>query len=82
MGKVRSLYDTLQSRIFSYGAILGAECQIIVMHPNTWRDMWEQAETSGDWQFMVVNPPHMGLAFMGIKVVRSYDVAEGIFEIF
>lgn len=82
MEKVRSLHDTLQSRIFSYRAVTGAECQIIIMHPNTWRDLWEQAVANKEWYFMSSNPPRMGLEFMGIKVVRSYDVAEGIFEIF
>lgn len=77
-----NLRDALSRDVWDYGSKTGRECRIIVMHPNTWRSMWDEVRTNSEWQLMNVKPNNMRLEFMGIKVVRSYDVAEGIFEIF
>lgn len=72
------LQDKLENEIYVRISQTGRECNLIVMHPKTWQDLLKEVvESCG----MAINRHDPSLKYRGIKVLRSLDMAEGLFEV-
>ena len=75
---IKTYYATLQNKIYGYKhSNKGNNPKRIIVHYNTW----------GDMAYYPLIPPVQHEqkdvpSFMGIKVIRTYDVEEGEFLIF
>ena len=75
---IKTYYDTLQNEIYGYMDYNeGNIPKGIIVNYHTWDDMVH-------WQFFhpVQQEQGDGPKFMGIKVIRTYDIEEGEFLIF
>lgn len=75
---IKTYYDTLQNEIYGYRHCnKGNIPKGIIVHYNTWRDMAH---------YPLIHPVQHEQgdvpSFMGIKVIRTYDIEEGEFLIF
>lgn len=72
------LEDKLENEMYAKISQTGRDCILIVMHPITWQDLVKE----------VVHPCEMSiyrhdplLKYKGIRVLRSLDMVEGLFEV-
>lgn len=72
--KRNNLEHKIRERIFQ----TGTHCEIIIMHPKTWQELKIEVFSSEGFE---INRFDNSLLYRGIRVVRSLDIAEGIFEV-
>ena len=68
------LENTMYSRIMQ----TGKEIDLIIMHPQTWHDLLTESHTGHD---IPINPHDPSLKYKGIRVLRSFDIVKGLFEV-
>ena len=68
----------LEIQIWSHISQTGKDATLIVMHPKTWeylcKDVW-------DSESMAIYKHDASLKYNGIRVLRSLDMVEGLFEV-
>lgn len=72
------LQDKLENEMYSRIKQNGKYCTLIVMHPGTWRDLIKEVIVSHGTAIRLHDPE---LKYRGIKVLRSLDMVEGLFEV-
>lgn len=72
------LQDKLENEIYSRIIQTGEGCDLIVMHPKTWQDLIEEVVGSCSIAIRQHDPE---LKYRGIRVLRSLDMVEGLFEV-
>lgn len=65
--------DNLEYAIYSHISQTGKDVNLIVMHPKTAEKIWEDV-------FDIYNH-EASLKYRGIRVLRSLDISEGLFEV-
>jgi len=56
----------------------GGDVSVIVMHPQTWDDLTKEVIANDG---MEISRHYSSLWYRGIRVLRSFDMAEGLFEV-
>lgn len=72
------LQEKLENEMYARISQTGRYCNLIVMHPKTWQDLFKEVI---DWDGMAIDRYEPSLKYRGIQVLRSLDVAEGVFEV-
>ena len=72
------LQDRLENEMYVRISQTGRECNLIVMHPKTWQDLFKEVVDSDR---MAIYRHAPSLKYKGIRVLRSLDVVEGLFEV-
>lgn len=72
--------DNLDNEIYTLYEQTGKEVSLIVMHPQTWIDLTKEVFENIS---LAINPynPFPPLEYRGIRVLRSFDMEEGEFEV-
>ena len=70
------IQEKLENQIFNTVIKEGREVKLIVMHPQTWINLYKEV-TNKDC--MAINK--LNLKYKGIKVFRSLDLLEGEFAV-
>ena len=72
------IQENLVNELYSHIVQTGKEINLIVMHPNTWvnlcKDVWPDNS-------MAIYKHDASLKYKGIRVLRSLDMVDGLFEI-
>lgn len=71
------IQDKLENKIHSMIMETAREPKLIVMHPQTWVDLAKEVTGKDE---MVINRHNPNMKYRGIKVLRSFDLLEGEFE--
>jgi hypothetical protein len=72
------IQEKLENEMYARISQTGRECNLIVMHPRTWQDLLKEVIDSDGMAIYRHDP---SLKYRGIQVLRSLDVAEGVFEV-
>jgi hypothetical protein len=75
---MNKLHESLQEKIYIQINQTGKEVKLIVMHPNTWRELYDYCFNLG---ISSITRHEKSLIYMGIPVFRSHDIEEGLFEL-
>lgn len=73
-----SLVSNLEYKLYEKISQTGRECDLIVMHPKTWQDLFQEIIYSDRMEISKFDPI---LKYRGIRVLRSLDIQEGLFEV-
>jgi hypothetical protein len=72
------LQSRLENEIYARMSQTGRECSVIVMHPQTWINLTKEVYQSDS---TAINRNNLLLHYRGIKVLRSLDIKENLFEV-
>ena len=72
------LQGKLENEMYARISQTGRECNLIVMHPKTWQDLFKEVVDSDGMAIYRHDP---SLKYKGIRVLRSLDMVEGLFEV-
>ena len=75
---MENLVYKLESEIQDYIVNNSWEVKLIIMHPKTWQNLKEEIFIG---VFDLINRHSTDLKYRGIRVIRSYDIEEGVFEL-
>jgi hypothetical protein len=75
---MENLVYKLESEIHNYILDNNLDVTLIIMHPKTWEDLRKESFMC-DFSFM--NRHSIVLKYRGIKVIRSYDIRQEVFEL-
>ena len=73
-----SIQSRLNNEIYSHIAQTCKNASLIVIHPLTWQDLWIEVIV-GDCPSINMHDP--SLKYKGIRVLRSFDMVEGLVEV-
>ena len=73
-----SIQSRLNNEIYSHVSQTGKDASLIVIHPNTWQDLYIEVIV-GDYPS--INRHNPSLKYKGIRVLRSWDMVEGLVEV-
>ena len=68
----------LEDEMYARISQTGRDCNLIVMHPKTWQDLFKEVVGNDDVSIYRHDP---SLQYNGIRVLGSLDVVEGLFEV-
>lgn len=72
------LENYLQNEIYSHVGQFGREPTLIIMHPQTWVNL--RKEVLGYYGGNIYRHS-LALRYQGIRVLRSLDMVDGLFEV-
>lgn len=72
------IQKNLDKEIYAKVAQSGTDCTLIIMHPNTWQDLYKEVLNSDSLAIYRHEP---SLKYKGIRVLRSLDIVEGLFKV-
>lgn len=72
------LQEQLENEMYATISQTGRECNLIVMHPKTWQDLFKEVVGSDG---ISIYRHDQSLKYKGIRVLRSLDMVEGLFEV-
>ena len=72
------IQDNLEKEIDSFYDIKRNRATVIIMNPATWKDIIRESIASESFAIYDFNVPQK---YAGIKVLRSFDVAQGFFYV-
>jgi len=72
------IQNCLENEIYTKVCKTGKEPDLIVMHPTTWQDLSKEIMSNDRLE---INRHRLDLSYRGIKVIRSFDLEHGVFEI-
>ena len=70
--------DNLENEMYAHISQTGKDINLIVMHPKTWQDLVKEVFEGYDMSIKRHDP---SLKYKGIRVLRSLDMVEGLFEV-
>jgi hypothetical protein len=73
------IQDNLENEMYAHISQTGKYINLIVMHPQTWKDLKEEVFSSDT--NMTIDRHDLSLKYRGIRVLRSLDMVEGLFEV-
>lgn len=71
------IQDNLENEMYSHISQTGKDINLIVMHPNTWVNLCKDVWAS---ESMAIYKHDASLKYKGIRVLRSLDMVDGLFE--
>ena len=71
------IQEKLENQIHNLIMETAKEPKLIVMHPQTWVDLVKEVTSKDD---IAINRHDPNMKYRGIKVLRSFDLLEGEFE--
>ena len=75
---INQLYYLLENTMYARMAQTGREIDLIIMHPQTWHELLDESHISYK---IPINPHDPSLKYKGIRVLRSFDMVKGLFEV-
>ena len=72
------LREKLENEIYVFISYKGIDPNVIIMHPKTWEQLCTEV---WDYYRLEIYKNHIELRYSGIKVFRSFDILEGLFEV-
>jgi len=70
--------DDLEQKLHEHILQTGKEVNLIVMHPGTWVNLTKEVF---ERNCGAIDPYEQSLKYTGIRVLRSLDIADGLFEV-
>jgi hypothetical protein len=72
------IQDNLENEIYAHFSQTGKDISLIVMHPQTWINLTKEVFQIDSMEIYRYDP---SLRYKGIRVLRSLDMVDGLFEI-
>jgi hypothetical protein len=72
------IQDNLENEIYAHISQTGKDISLIVMHPQTWINLTKEVFQIDSMEIYRYDP---SLRYKGIRVLRSLDMVDGLFEI-
>ena len=72
------LQDNLENEMYAHISQTGKDINLIVMHPQTWINLTKEVFENDGMEIYRHDP---SLKYKGIRVLRSLDMVEGLFEV-
>jgi hypothetical protein len=72
------LENNLQNQMYAHAGHFGQNPTLIVMHPRTWIDLCIEVWANHRGSIYRHDP---SLKYQGIRVLRSLDMVDGLFEV-
>lgn len=70
------IQDNLENEIYSHISQNVKYPTLIIMHPQTWINLTKEVFDSGDTS---INMHDLLLKYKGVRVLRSFDMIDGVF---
>jgi hypothetical protein len=72
------IQGNLENEIYAHISQTGKDISLIVMHPQTWINLTKEVFQIDSMEIYRYDP---SLRYKGIRVLRSLDMVDGLFEI-
>jgi uncharacterized membrane protein len=72
------LQEKLENEMYAHISQTWKDINLIVMHPQTWINLTKEVFKNDGTAIYIHNPT---LKYKGIRVLRSLDMVEGLFEV-
>lgn len=72
------IQDNLENEMCSHISQTGKDINLIVMHPNTWKNLCKDVWAN---ESMAIYKHEASLKYKGVRVLRSLDMVDGLFEV-
>jgi len=75
---MKMIQDNLENDMHSHISQTGKDISLIVMHPKTWENLCKDVWANKSMAIYIYDN---SLKYNGIKVFRSFDMVDGLFEV-
>jgi hypothetical protein len=72
------IHFNLENEIYTHILQTGKDVNLIVMHPQTWQNLCQEVWSS---ESIAIYRHEASLKYKGIRVLRSLDMIDGLFEV-
>ena len=72
------IQDNLENEMYAHISQTCKDVNLIVMHPQTWQNLCKEVWSN---ESMAIYKHDASLKYKGIRVLRSLDMVDGLFEV-
>jgi hypothetical protein len=72
------LQNNLENLMYAHVSQFGERANLIVMHPQTWQNLCKEVWSNDSMAIYKHDP---SLRYKGVRVLRSLDMVDGLFEV-